>query len=193
MFGSGARSDRAQAVDCQRDSTAHINFLHRSVTQMRDRVIWARRLFTGRRMRLGCHLGAIGAIGRVQVSDKHTTHMDFSLRHMSMVHRMAKSIQLSRILGRYSMRFVNASSRRDCHPSKDAEIGVKSVSYFNKLRSGRRLWGPLKVRGPFDVGAGAEDARCRHNRSKREDRPNCVVLQDIPPGATAVGISARCY
>jgi hypothetical protein len=67
-----------QAVDCQRRTLVrdnyhrYINFLHRfSDAVAKDRVIWAEWLFTGRRMRLACHFGAIGAIGRVQVSDEH--------------------------------------------------------------------------------------------------------------------------
>ena len=45
--------------------------------------------------------------------------------------------------------------------------------------------------GHVDVGAGAKILGAVTIGPNAKIGANCVVLQDIPPGATAVGISAR--
>lgn len=74
------------------------------------------------------------------------------------------------------------------HP--DAEIGPNCL-LFQQVTIGMRDGGVPKIGGHVDVGAGAKIIGAVTIGANAKIGANCVVLQDIPPGATAVGIPAR--
>jgi serine O-acetyltransferase len=76
------------------------------------------------------------------------------------------------------------------HP--DAEIGPNCL-LFQQVTIGTREGGAPKIGGHVDVGAGAKIIGRVTIGQHAKIGANCVVLDDVPPGATAVGIPARIF
>jgi serine O-acetyltransferase len=74
------------------------------------------------------------------------------------------------------------------HP--DAEIGPNCL-LFQQVTVGKGRDGVPKIGGHVDVGAGAKIIGAVRIGANAKIGANSVVLQDIPPGATAVGVPAR--
>jgi serine O-acetyltransferase len=74
------------------------------------------------------------------------------------------------------------------HP--DAEIGPNCL-LFQQVTIGTRAGAAPKIGGHVDVGAGAKIIGAVTIGANAKIGANCVVLQDIPAGATAVGVPAR--
>jgi serine O-acetyltransferase len=74
------------------------------------------------------------------------------------------------------------------HP--DAEIGPNCL-LFQQVTLGIGKGGAPKIGGHVDVGAGAKILGGLTIGQNARIGANCVVLDDVPPGATAVGIPAR--
>jgi len=74
------------------------------------------------------------------------------------------------------------------HP--DAEIGPNCL-LFQQVTIGTRGGGAPRIEGHVDIGAGAKIIGAVTIGKNARIGANCVVLDDVPPGATAVGIPAR--
>jgi serine O-acetyltransferase len=74
------------------------------------------------------------------------------------------------------------------HP--DAEIGPNCL-LFQQVTIGVGRDGAPKIGGHVDVGAGAKILGGVNIGEHARIGANCVVLDDVPPGATAVGVPAR--
>src|ERR1700722_9465367 len=74
------------------------------------------------------------------------------------------------------------------HP--DAEIGPNCL-LFQQVTIGVGSDGAPKIGGHVDVGAGAKILGGVNIGHHARIGANCVVLDDVPPGATAVGVPAR--
>jgi serine O-acetyltransferase len=76
------------------------------------------------------------------------------------------------------------------HP--DAEIGPNCL-IFQQVTLGTGSGGAPKLGGHVDVGAGAKILGGVTIGRDARIGANSVVLDDVPPGATAVGIPARIF
>jgi serine O-acetyltransferase len=76
------------------------------------------------------------------------------------------------------------------HP--DAEIGPNCL-LFQQVTIGGGKGGAPKIGGHVDIGAGAKILGGVTIGQHARIGANCVVLDDVPPGATAVGIPARIF
>ncbi len=77
------------------------------------------------------------------------------------------------------------------HP--DAEIGPNCLLFQQVTIGTREGGGAPKIGGHVDVGAGAKILGGVTIGQNARIGANCVVLDDVPPGATAVGIPARIF
>jgi serine O-acetyltransferase len=74
------------------------------------------------------------------------------------------------------------------HP--DVEIGPNCL-LFQQVTLGTRGKGAPKIAGHVDIGAGAKILGAITIGEHARIGANAVVLRDVPPGATAIGIPAR--
>ena len=74
------------------------------------------------------------------------------------------------------------------HP--DAEIGPNCL-LFQQVTIGTGAGGPPRIEGHVDIGAGAKILGALVIGRHAKIGANAVVLEDVPAGATAVGIPAR--
>ena len=74
------------------------------------------------------------------------------------------------------------------HP--DAEIGPNCL-LFQQVTIGTRGGGAPRIEGHVDIGAGAKILGTLTVGRHAQIGANSVVLEDVPAGATAVGIPAR--
>jgi len=77
------------------------------------------------------------------------------------------------------------------HP--DAEIGPNCLLFQQVTIGTREGGGAPKIGGHVDVGAGAKILGGVTIGRNAKIGANCVVLDDVPPGATAVGVPARIF
>ena len=76
------------------------------------------------------------------------------------------------------------------HP--DAEIGPNCL-IFQQVTIGTGKGGAPRIGGHVDIGAGAKILGSVTIGQNARIGANCVVLDDVPPGATAVGIPAKIF
>lgn len=74
------------------------------------------------------------------------------------------------------------------HP--DAEVGPNCL-IFQQVTIGTRGGGAPRIEGHVDIGAGAKIIGAVTVGCHAKIGANSVVLEDVPPGATAVGVPAR--
>jgi serine O-acetyltransferase len=76
------------------------------------------------------------------------------------------------------------------HP--DVEIGPNCL-FFQQVTLGARGGGTPKIEGHVDIGAGAKIIGPITIGRHAKIGANAVVLRDVPPGATAIGVPAKIH